>query len=156
MAEDFKATAARQRLKILAAAKAQVSANIARYESEGDVDSASDEIQAYSNLEFEEQNLIGSFQRYQAASAPRQSEPISDSEFLAMSPERMLACAAKLRLAGLEQAGDILPEGIASAPDRVVICPYGEGDAPHYGYWQSQYGGIPEPQGGRLIYEGEE
>ncbi len=87
---DFKLQAAQQRLKVLAAAKQQVAANISRYEAENDLDSASDEIQAYSNLEFEEQNLIGSFQRYQAASAPRQSEPISDSEFMAMSPERML------------------------------------------------------------------
>lgn len=87
---DFKTEAARQRLKVLAAAKMQVSANIARYESEGDLDSAQDEIQAFANLESEEQNLVNSYQRYQAASAPRQSEPISDSEFLAMSPERML------------------------------------------------------------------
>ena len=87
---DFKTEAARARLKVLSAAKQQVSANIARYESEGDLDSASDEIQAYANLESEEQNLVNSYQRYQAASAPRQSEPISDSEFLAMSPERML------------------------------------------------------------------
>lgn len=90
MADDFKTQAARQRLKILAAAKQQVSANIARYEAEGDTDSAADEIQAYANLESEETNLVSSFQRYQAASAPRQSEPISDSEFMAMSPERML------------------------------------------------------------------
>ena len=90
MADDFKTVAARQRLKVLAAAKQQVSANIARYEAEGDTDSAADEIQAYANLESEETNLVSSFQRYQAASAPRQQEPISDSEFLAMSPERML------------------------------------------------------------------
>lgn len=87
---DFKTEAARQRLKVLAAAKMQVSANIARYESEGDLDSAQDEIQAFANLESEEQNLVNSYQRYQAASAPRQQEPISDSEFMAMSPERML------------------------------------------------------------------
>lgn len=91
MADDFKTEAARQRLKVLAAAKAQVSANIARYESEGDMDSAADEIQAFSNLEAEEQNVVNSYQRYQAASAPRQPEAISDSEFMAMSPERMLS-----------------------------------------------------------------
>ena len=87
---DFKTEAARARLKVLSAAKMQLAANISRYEAEGDLDSASDEIQAYANLESEEQNLVNSYQRYQAASAPRQQEPISDSEFLAMSPERML------------------------------------------------------------------
>ena len=87
---DFKLQAAQARLKVLAAAKAQVSANIARYESENDLESAADEVQTFSNLESEESNLISSFQRYQAAGAPRQPEPISDSEFLAMSPERML------------------------------------------------------------------
>lgn len=90
MADDFKLQAAQQRLKVLQAAKQQVAANISRYEAEGDLDSASDEIQAFSNLESEEQNLVNSYQRYQAASAPRQPEPISNSEFLAMSPERML------------------------------------------------------------------
>jgi hypothetical protein len=90
MADDFKTQAARQRLKVLAAAKQQVAANISRYEAEGDTDSAADEIQAYANLESEETNLVSSFQRYQAQSAPRQQEPISDSEFMAMSPERML------------------------------------------------------------------
>jgi hypothetical protein len=87
---DFKLQAAQARLKVLAAAKAQVAANISRYESENDLESAADEVQVFSNLESEESNLISSFQRYQAASAPRQVEPISDSEFLAMSPERML------------------------------------------------------------------
>jgi hypothetical protein len=90
MADDFKTEAARARLKVLAAAKAQVAANISRYESENDVASASDELQAYANLETEEQNLVNAYQRYQAQSAPRQPEPISDSEFMAMSPERML------------------------------------------------------------------
>lgn len=90
MTDDFKAKAAQQRLKVLQAARQQVAANISRYEAEGDLDSAADEIQAYANLETEEQNLVNSYQRYQAASAPRQPEPISDSEFLAMSPERML------------------------------------------------------------------
>lgn len=88
--EDFKAQAAQQRLKVLQAARQQVAANISRYEAEGDLDSAADEIQAYANLENEERNLVNSYQRYQAQSAPRQPEPISDSEFLAMSPERML------------------------------------------------------------------
>lgn len=87
---DFKLQAAQARLKILAAAKAQVAANISRYEAENDLESAADEVQAFSNLESEESNLISSFERYQAASAPRQPEPISDSEFMAMSPERML------------------------------------------------------------------
>jgi hypothetical protein len=87
---DFKLQAAQQRLKVLAAAKQQVLANVSRYESENDLDSASDELQAFSNLEAEEQNLISAYQRYQQQSAPRQPEPISDSEFLAMSPEKML------------------------------------------------------------------
>ena len=48
---DFKLQAAQQRFKVLAAAKQQVAANISRYEAENDLDSASDDIQAYSNLE---------------------------------------------------------------------------------------------------------
>ena len=90
MAEDFKAKAVEARLKILTAAKAQVSANYSRYEAEGDLDSAADEAQAYANLETEEQNLVNSYQRQVAQSMPRQPVQVSDSEFLAMSPERML------------------------------------------------------------------
>jgi hypothetical protein len=87
---DFKAQAAEQRLKVLRAARQQVAANIASYEANGDVDSAADEIQTFANLETEEQNLINSYRRYEAQNAPRQPGPISDNEFMAMSPENML------------------------------------------------------------------
>jgi hypothetical protein len=90
MADDFKARAAEQRLKVLSAAKSQVAANIALYESNGDLDSAADELQAYANLETEENNLVSSYQRHVARNAPRDPGPISDTEFMAMSPERML------------------------------------------------------------------
>ena len=73
-----------------------------------------------------------------------------------LSKDDLAANADKLRLAGLEPAADVLLEGLPDAPDRVVVCPYIEADAPHYGFWQSQYAGTVGPQGGRLIYEGEE
>jgi hypothetical protein len=88
--QDFKAQAAQQRLKVLQAARQQVAANISRYEAEGDLDSAADEMQAYANLETEENNLISSYQRHVARNTPREPAAISDSEFLAMAPERML------------------------------------------------------------------
>ena len=90
MADDFKTQAAQQRLKVLAAAKARVAANISTYEANGDVDSAADELQAYSNLESEEQNLINSYNRYVASNTPRAARPMTDAEFTAMSPEQMM------------------------------------------------------------------
>lgn len=47
-------------------------------------------MQAYANLETEENNLISSYQRHVARNRPREAAAISDSEFLAMAPERML------------------------------------------------------------------
>ena len=87
---DFKQQAAEQRLKVLRAAKAQVAADLARYEADGDLDMAANEIQAFSNLESEEQNLINSYNRYVASNTPRAARPMTDAEFTAMSPEQMM------------------------------------------------------------------
>src|SRR4051794_17604036 len=84
---DFKREAMNQRYKVLQAAKAQVAANISNYEASGDTDSAADEIQAYSNLESEEQNLVASYQRHLAPRPP--APPETEGEWRSKSPERM-------------------------------------------------------------------
>lgn len=86
---DFYEDAAMLRYRTLEAAKAQCQADLARYQAAGDEYAAAEELQTLATLNDQVTSLQRLHNQYRQQMNPPSQATMTDSEFMALSPERM-------------------------------------------------------------------
>jgi hypothetical protein len=90
MAQDFFIEAAQAQAAEIDADIAEIDAGLARCRADGDDHSARRLIQGRAEANAKRRNLVAEYNAYVAANTPRQPEPLTEGEYLAMPADKML------------------------------------------------------------------